>query len=86
MGKQRAIINDLRRFERLCLEQAELCVLEDSRRALRKVAGDYRADAFRLERRRPAPVVRTVAFERRRRESHAISMGLTGHPFRHLVF
>jgi transposase-like protein len=60
----------------------DLCVLEESRAALRNVAGDYRAAAFRLERRRPAPVVRTLAFERRRRKSHAISMRLTEHPFR----
>jgi hypothetical protein len=29
----RAIADDLRRFERLCWKQAELCVLEESRRA-----------------------------------------------------
>jgi hypothetical protein len=48
-------LDDYRRLERVCLEQAELCVLEESRAALRNVAGDYRAAAFRLERRRPAP-------------------------------
>jgi len=48
MESPRAVIKDLRRFERLCLEQAELCVLEESRQALRKVAGDYRAAAANL--------------------------------------
>jgi hypothetical protein len=43
------------------------------------MAGDYRVAAFRLERRRPAPVVRTVAFERRRWKSSGISTGFTGH-------
>jgi hypothetical protein len=43
MGK-RGIIDNLRYFERTCLEQAELCVLEDSRRSLRSLAGDGRIE------------------------------------------
>jgi hypothetical protein len=40
MGHHRQY-KELRRFERLCLEQAELCALEESRRALRMMAGNY---------------------------------------------
>jgi hypothetical protein len=82
MGNRRAEIHDMKRLERLCLEQAERCVLAESRRALRTMAGNYRAVAVGLER-HPAPVVRAVAFDRRRRKSLVISRGLTGHPFRH---
>jgi hypothetical protein len=32
------VADDLRRFEQLCLEQAKLCVLEDSRQALDRVS------------------------------------------------
>jgi hypothetical protein len=35
----------LRGMERLCLEQAELCVLPESRQALRVIALNYRAAA-----------------------------------------
>src|SRR5438477_7104 len=45
-----AIAQDLRRFERIALEQAELCRLEDARAACLSVAVDYRAAAEAIDR------------------------------------
>jgi hypothetical protein len=73
----KAISNDLRRFERLCLEQADLCVLEESREALQSLAGDYRKAADRVP-----TAVETVGYPRRKSNYRAVSMGLTGLPFR----
>jgi hypothetical protein len=36
---------EYRRWERICLEQAELCRLKDARAAYRSLAGNYRAAA-----------------------------------------
>lgn len=41
---------DLSKMERLCLEQAALCTLQESREALLKVALDYRTAAEALRR------------------------------------
>jgi hypothetical protein len=46
--KSRTIDNDLRYFERVCLEWAALCTQEDARAALVTVAANYRA-ALALE-------------------------------------
>jgi hypothetical protein len=40
---RRAIDNDLRYFERVCLEWAALCTQEDARAALVTVSANYRA-------------------------------------------
>jgi len=56
--------SDLIAWEQFCREQAALCVLDDSRRALEKLALDYRAAADLEERvaltapRRDAPICR----------------------------
>jgi hypothetical protein len=49
MGSKRDI-DELRRLERLCLEQAERCVVEEAGEALRELAGNYRAAADALDR------------------------------------
>jgi hypothetical protein len=67
---------------RACLEQAELGMLEESRAALRNVAGDYQAAAFSLERRRPARRSRNLSFRKTSAKKSRDSMGLTGYPFR----
>jgi hypothetical protein len=46
-----AIADDLRRFERICLEQAELCVLEEARAALRSLARNYGDAVTAIEKR-----------------------------------
>jgi hypothetical protein len=40
---RRAIDNDLRYFERVCLEWAALCTQEDARAALVAIGANYRA-------------------------------------------
>jgi hypothetical protein len=46
LGHARSWKAELRAMERLCLEQAELCVLPESRKALRLIALNYRAAAI----------------------------------------
>jgi len=45
MGSQGSTVNELRAMERLCLEQAALCVLQESREALEQIALNYRTAA-----------------------------------------
>jgi hypothetical protein len=42
MGSQGSTVNEPRAMERLCLEQAALCVLQESREALEQIALNYR--------------------------------------------
>jgi hypothetical protein len=46
----RALVKDLRRFERIALEQAERCLLPKARAAFLVMAGNYRDEAADLER------------------------------------
>jgi hypothetical protein len=45
MGSQGSTVNEPRAMERLCLEQAALCVLQESREALEQIALNYRTAA-----------------------------------------
>ena len=47
---------EYRRWERRCLEQADLCRLEDARAAYRSLAGNYRIAAAEIEAQTASPV------------------------------
>jgi len=53
LGGSGSIATELRAMERLCLDQAALCVLPESREALERIALDYRTAAEAEERRPP---------------------------------
>jgi hypothetical protein len=58
-------VEDIRRLERICLERAELCKLEDTRAAYRTLAGNYRVAAAQLENRNAfADTMQTQPFRR----------------------
>jgi hypothetical protein len=54
-------IDDFRRLERICLEQAELCRLEDARAAYRSLAANYRMAACKIEQEIEAAVMAAKA-------------------------
>jgi hypothetical protein len=47
------MLDEYRKMERFCLEQAALCTLREAREALEKVALDYRTAAEERERQFP---------------------------------
>jgi len=47
---------EYRRWERRCLEQAELCQRPDARAAYRSLAGNYRIAAAKIEAQTASPV------------------------------
>jgi hypothetical protein len=55
MGTTNSDIDELRRLERLCLEQAEKCTTPEGKTALRSMAADYRAAA-----KRPAQAIASI--------------------------
>jgi hypothetical protein len=49
MKRAQKLIDHLRSMERMCLEQARLCLLNESRDALLSLANNYRDAAEKLE-------------------------------------
>ena len=79
MGQHQHDIDELARMERLCRDLAEESRVPGEAGALLKLAENYGREATKRT------VVGTVDCSRRTRKRLAISVRLTGHPFRHLI-
>ena len=76
MGRDQRIIDELGRFQQLCLDPAEKSTVPGEAGALIKLAANHRGEAARRA------VARTVDCSRLRLKSRAISREVDGHRFR----